>query len=411
MIVFALLMSASLALPVAHSQQGKSLLESVIGEPTGNNGYEEYLMAADTLRALGDAPEFLAIKGRVYGWEEPAMSRLESAMHFRPALDLVRAGNRKPVFIPRMDAGFERVERFLWSIPFGELPFAELFAFREVGRAFEAEVYWKFSEGRTAEGTRSIVDCLTFGHNIQSGSLVHYHIGCAIESAMFKQVEQRLQQFSKADANRLEQFADKVLRLPPQHQFAVKREIAHAVHFNDYMFNAFESMLTTWNELPEAEREDLEEQYPLLKLFPEMTLAGRERVKRRVLTFWLQLDLDLAGIFRRPESEWELPGPPKEDAPLNAALSDTVSTWNLSIRRAVEIRTRFRLMRLHALIIQFRWEYDRLPNSLDELKAVKAVKDPLTGGEFVYERDEGSYELYSRGNEDTGRIFLTYRAI
>lgn len=72
-------------------------------------------------------------------------------------------------------------------------------------------------------------------------------------------------------------------------------------------------------------------------------------------------------------------------------------------------QTQLRLMRLHGLIIGYRWENNQLPVDLEALNAPDAIFDPLANTQFVYKpAPGGGYELYSRGGNAYGRIDLKH---
>jgi hypothetical protein len=56
-----------------------------------------------------------------------------------------------------------------------------------------------------------------------------------------------------------------------------------------------------------------------------------------------------------------------------------------------------RMLALHARIIQYRWENDRLPGTLDALNAANLTLDPFTGQPFQYEVTGRKYRLFSAG--------------
>ena len=63
-------------------------------------------------------------------------------------------------------------------------------------------------------------------------------------------------------------------------------------------------------------------------------------------------------------------------------------------------RTKVQLLTVHAAIRLFRWENDRLPSSLDELKRGDHSLDPFTGKSLIYVRTGETYELSSAGSKD-----------
>ena len=74
-------------------------------------------------------------------------------------------------------------------------------------------------------------------------------------------------------------------------------------------------------------------------------------------------------------------------------------------------RTQLRLLRLHAKVIEYRWEHEQLPESLKAAVSDGTEIDPLSGEAFVFERPGvASYRIYGKGMPGVGEIELRYRA-
>jgi hypothetical protein len=62
-----------------------------------------------------------------------------------------------------------------------------------------------------------------------------------------------------------------------------------------------------------------------------------------------------------------------------------------------EERARLQLLAVHAALRRFRWQYDRVPDHLEELRLGDLIQDPFTGKPLCYQRKGDDYELYSAG--------------
>ena len=60
-------------------------------------------------------------------------------------------------------------------------------------------------------------------------------------------------------------------------------------------------------------------------------------------------------------------------------------------------RLQLRLLAVHTAIRKFRWNHDRLPKDLSELKAKAVTTDPVNGKPFLYKMDGETYTLTSAG--------------
>jgi hypothetical protein len=76
-----------------------------------------------------------------------------------------------------------------------------------------------------------------------------------------------------------------------------------------------------------------------------------------------------------------------------------------------------RMLAVHAAILRYRWEYDRLPKTLEALNLGDLVLDPFTGRPLKYEVTGRRYRLESAGPEEpdnpravAGRVPVTLTA-
>jgi hypothetical protein len=60
-----------------------------------------------------------------------------------------------------------------------------------------------------------------------------------------------------------------------------------------------------------------------------------------------------------------------------------------------QVRVQVQLLGVHAAIRRFRWEHDRLPDTLANLRLGNLGVDPYTGRSLVYERVSGSDTAYT----------------
>jgi hypothetical protein len=125
--------------------------------------------------------------------------------------------------------------------------------------------------------------------------------------------------------------------------------------------------------------------------------------------------------FNGPEHTWLDPEASDDGASADPTVrtADDVETyytkhWSLPevtrprrLADALRVRAMMRLLRLHAMIIAFRWEQGRLPKSLEEMKLPEGYDyDPLSNSRFVYSLGGESYKLYSLGTKWTGKVEL-----
>lgn len=125
------------------------------------------------------------------------------------------------------------------------------------------------------------------------------------------------------------------------------------------------------------------------------------------------LSKKVAELSSKPESNWfdqnQLvmeSGKPDVDKVLKLLALD--STTKEIIDFMAKARTQFRLARLHCEIQSYRFQHEKLPDSLSDLTQA-FILDPVAKGFFVLERIGQGYRLYSKGNGTLGEIELKYR--
>ena len=92
-------------------------------------------------------------------------------------------------------------------------------------------------------------------------------------------------------------------------------------------------------------------------------------------------------------------------------MADAISMTPSSVSdRYTQIVAQMHLLAIHAAIRKYRWENDRLPKALEELKPERdngLIADPFTGELLVYKPNGDQYELFSVGipqRDEQGKI-------
>ncbi len=116
----------------------------------------------------------------------------------------------------------------------------------------------------------------------------------------------------------------------------------------------------------------------------------------------------LAALVRQPAWERPEPEPIRGDSVAErfaAALWETLRPTLVLVQdRWTQEQAQVQLLGVHAAILRYRWENDRLPASLDALHLGSLATDPFTGKSFVYKTTgETTYDLRSEGPLDRGK--------
>lgn len=402
--------------------QGESLLQQVVPHPTGRNGYEEYVKAAEILDR-GDAGFYLSWQpGTSKRLEQeakpsvedgipvpadaeaarllPLAKRLESmstleirteiVRKFGTALEWVKQGNQKPVFDPRP------------SITATTL-FPELAKFRMLAKLAVAAAYVHDANGRSAEGTDALLQILDMGDRIGGFTLISMLVGVSEQSIVLAAMQSRLDRLSLPEATVVSTFVARLLARPPVVLEAMRGEAR-------FMNASLEELLAKPQEI------DGDEDAVVVKL---NSLGAPDRA-RLVGLVRRRLDQTYAPILDRfagPESGWVFREPDPPDPPANAQsvedLADVLMTWLVPVTgqigtSAARNRTQLRLLGLAARVLAFKWEHERLPNDLADAAPEAEIADPLSGDKFQYTPMGDRFRVFSKGVPATGEIDIKY---
>lgn len=382
---------------IAALAQGPGLFGQVVPTPTGKNGFEEYLRAAER---VDDAPfrQWLAFDAPVMGSRisPPAGLRGDSSVlersrwvlnRYGNVLELLRQGNAKPVFEPRSEIKIET-------------RFPEYRSMRALARAMVVASYAEFAAGQTAQGTDRLLQSLIMGQNVASLGMPAAHGNGMVQSrAVFDAFDARLGQISLEDCRKVERTANDLLQRPP----------TTAKIFEEGGAWVRRTLAVVLAD-PRLAKEAIEP--PLGDAIASLSSADLKRFQQAVDRNISDRYDPLVRNFRQLESEWVFPGETQNVFRKGGDVEDMarafVDEFGASYRGTVVIsaaaRTQLRLLRLHAQIRAFRWEHDRWPARLEDISA--EVIDPLSGIRFDYKVNEIGYTLSSRGRPETGPIML-----
>lgn len=399
------------------SQQAPSLASRLVPNPSGKNGYEEYVYAADRVntplwKAYDNWLAYLSQTATDLNSNPPAMpdgitiqmSDLDVRRRvdnlFGSALNLVHEGNRKPVFDPRTEFTAETL-----------LP--ELAVFKTVGRVISNRAHVDFSAGRATAATDALLDGLTFAWNLIGDSIIAGLVGISIEAIMLSEFSDHLSQLTPVETARIESACKAMLGRP----FYASAFYAHERKTLTEQIDSFLSkpeVLTV--DGPDALTKSAASAIGALSSVDKLALKAsvvRELDKR----FGASI-----ARFSGPETAWipkeigDEPKPIVDDISVsNLTLAVTNSLVTKGMDRAIarsvgKARIQFRLLRLHARVINYRWQHNRLPSRLEDFADKDVAFDPIGGAPFHYDLIGEDYRLYSLGLPSLGKIELRYRS-
>jgi len=388
--------------------QAGTLQQQVIPDPTGANGYEEYLQAADIVdtRQFKDFKRWEASLTSKPGTESApsGLSEKSSALTrktyeantFGKALSLVVEGNTKPT-----SRGTKAV--MVEFSPFNDL----------VKLGIDAS-YVAYAKGDWKAGTNELLALLVFANNVTRELAMGYVAGSSMTQRTLTALDEHRSQWTVSDCDRIVKAVDELLAAPPSIIAAFKSE-------RSFQLGNVDAAIDPDKKIPrEVLDEKLEAQ--IVIRMKSLTVADRDKVKTIVRN---KIGVAFAAYLSRlqkPEGDWLdnkrlAPTDPNAKIPLatledlaDAFLLDDLLPDNDTVIPAVANRNRLRQMRLNALIQKFRWQNGRFPTQLSEAASKEAGLDPLTGEPFQYERHGASYRVYSKGTAVTGEIDLSARS-
>lgn len=360
----------------------KSVFQQVIPKPTGKNGYEELVFAgelakqSELLTKASESDATLSLKRQVLN--EPGIQR---------ALTLLRAGLAKQTFSPRTDIDDETL-----------LP--EFALFRHLARLLALEQYVRLADGNVSGAIDSLRDGLMLGYRTQTDTLISGLVGIAIDSLVLARFVRHIEQCSVRDCNRLIQVTGEWLESPSPVVTVMESERA-----------GIQRILQKYREDPTG----------LLKLIRGEG-ATESDTEPTLLEKWLETHPpDLAPLIdgassiimkshdeilanlRRPAWERKEITRPDEKTPAGQLANALLVDPSRVVDRYEVERASIRLLGVHAAIRRFRWENNRLPDTLKELRLERRfLLDPFTGTSLVYQRTGETYELFSAGPETQG---------
>ncbi len=382
---------------LACSQTKPSRFQTVCPHPTGRNGYEEYLQAADcaqapAFRAARTAYDAAIAAGRPCLDEARQMVRLSGSIQ-----QLVKVGNRKPVSDPRVDMDNSTV-------------FTEYAAFKDIAKYLESAANVDFAEGRPRQGAETLTDGIVFAERLMNtGVLITYLVGAAEQSIQLRGFANHLSEIPVAEDRSIASLCDAWIGQNPLAGTFAKETRYTSKALADMIQNP--SSISDWGVDEDGSLSALSQE--VQKLGP----AGRAQLLKEMTDKMADYSHRIIAVLGSPEPEWPqlVPKLIGEDPGRAGSLATRLCQLVLPVYGQVfaaelKRRTQLRLLRLHLLVEAKRLETGVLPTSLAELNDQNLVRDPVNGREFVYVPRGRYYELYSLGNGLINRMDLVYKA-
>jgi hypothetical protein len=384
------LTSAPVCRAQAASGPPASVFQQLFPVPTGENGYEELVQAAEL--AQGSTRLEAALQPGV------SLKTMRAALADPPvvlALRLLRTGLTKPILAIRQQMDMDTV-------------FPELRLFRNLGRLLQIEAYVRLADGRSAAAIDCLRDGLKLAQAVQSNFALSGLVGVSLDALAVEGIARHLDVFSLPDCDRLLQLLDTWLAQPSPLARVLQgeRDLDIAALRNTRADSGALSkllgiMIDSAQSPPSNNPVDIER----LTRLKQWVAANPQTFTPVVDQAVEMVDSTYQQAFRtlsEPTWTWKDPRLPDEAVTAGQLATSVIMPVGRIMERYLIDRAKIQLLAVHAAIRRFRWENNRLPGSLQELNLGDRALDPFTGTPLVYTHTSDTYELSSAGSMDRG---------
>jgi hypothetical protein len=354
--------------------------------PPGKNGYDDLIKASEALRTSRLFPkvESQTEEGKTLTFRRAVLD--EKAV--QETVRLLRQGLGKTVVLPQPKSPLD-------------LPFQNSAGFRTVGRFLNMRGYVLLADGRTDEAVENTRLALRLTVAIRSDSMLGGLTSVAMNSMATAPLASHLDQLSVRDCQLLFRLCQEWLDQPdPLLRLYEGEHRIGLVMLDQTLTEIAKPAPDPEPKTPDDDDDDSltpEQQRQLRELAknPQTLARFKQDTLARLDRFYQDLRQELAKPFA--QRHLQAPQPDGTVAgQLIAQLCPVFEQSNIAFARDV---ARMRLLASHAAVLRYRWEHDKLPDSLSALNLGSIGQDPFTGADFRYERDGRRYKLYSVGPE------------
>ena len=381
--------------------QVSNMFAKIVPNPTGTNGYEEYVRAAE----IASVPDFAAYSRWIMNTHPAGVSleedkpigvdlndpdltvRRKWIEKFRMCSNLISAGNRKPVYEPRDSI-----------LP--ETTFPEMAMFRALARLQASTAHVSFADGNTGEAVMRLEEGITFGQKLGGSILISRLVGVACGSIALAELDDHWPQLSLNDAHELRSYLGTRISATPLIVEALKSEKRASKNAIDELFAKPDAFANDyWN----ADK-DKALINSVSKLSP---LDAANAASDATAAVYAAYD-SVIQLLSGPESEWLKYKDSNEDdtrKPLSGRIAGLVlPTLSQVLIVEARERTRLRLAYLTASAIEYRWINGRLPSNIEEFTSKPERLDPTSGRYFVYKRDGSWFKITREAKDALGGV-------
>lgn len=368
--------SAQGAATPARPAPPKPIFGQVIPQITGENGYEELVLAADV---LGASPLYEASQKN----DQPlAVKRaVLKDRHVTRALALLQVAVKKPVLSPRSKLSFSTA-----------LP--EVQRFRDLARLLAIQQYVFLADGRVPEAIGNARLGLMFADVIQQDTLIQGLVGLACRRLAMLPLIDHLDQLSAKDCEAVYRLALQALNSPnPQDRIFAGDARWTREGLKDFGEELKKKGAPAFAQLFTADDENGRQVAQAFPNTPEEIDRTIAEAERHMTRYYEQIARELT----RPPWQRAFPEPVVNGDPATMLASSLVPAFAKVDEAYTREMARLRMLACEVAIRRYRWEHDRLPSDLSGLRLGELAIDPFTGQPLVYGVKGRTFTLSSAG--------------
>jgi hypothetical protein len=363
------------------SMMQASVFDSLFPSPTGQNGLEELVRAAELLTRSRAGQELDQAKA-------PTLSELQNWFadgSVRQAVAWMRQGLKKDVRSPRSTLATTTL-------------FPEYALLRRLARLLRHQSHLAYAEGRHADAVRACEDGLRLGYVTCYDSLIGGMVGAAILSISLSAAMRHRQQWSAPDCDRFLRLSREWLAAPDPFE----KTWAGERQFFEELMVLFEKnprkFLDSFEIDEEKNQTEIHEVVENLK----DDAAGRARIAVQIRT---KYDEEIATQKRFiADPSREIPKEKQDFGIVDRLMNEIGPSFGQVMPQFVEMRVKIQLLGVHGALQRHFWEKNSYPDGLNALKLGDFMVDPCTRQALLYRKTQESYELSSAGLPDPERL-------
>lgn len=352
--------------------------------PTGLNGWEDFVLAGDALLGVA-AYDQAEQSGATLAGKRAALGQAP----VRKALGLIRSGLAKSLVSPRGD----------WSAANFSTTFPDLATFRRLSRLLALEQQVLYADGRPGGAIEAFRIGLRLAEVPKSEALIGGLVGSACAAIALARCVRHVESLPQRECDHLASILRAHLALEDRSALCLTHERQALENVLREFEHSPDSLADLMGDEP-GEGTPPEVVQEQRRLRADLSAVNDNAVKRAELAREIRqvIDQHFQRLQARLTNPWdERPAPPRDDT-LAGRLGGLVLPTARTVDRFVELRAQMVLLLGHALVRRYFWEMDRLPASLDDLRAGEWLNDPFSRRPILYKKvGDTRYELESVG--------------